>query len=68
MTPEETAARIARLQMGDYQFGHAGRHRGRCGEGLHHHHDSFCTEPTDAELTAAGLTREEYNDRRRSRA
>lgn len=50
---------VERLKMGDWSFGHAGRHHGNgspgCPRELHHHHDEFCTTPTDAELRAAGI-------------
>ena len=64
------SARIEKLKRGDWQFGHAGRHRGTgapdCPRDSHHHHDEFCDLPTDEELEAAGIDPETF--RARSRA
>lgn len=50
---------VARLKSGDWQFGHAGVHRGTgapdCPRALHHHHDEFCQMPTFSELMEAGI-------------
>lgn len=62
--------RIDRLKMGDWSFGHAGRHHGvgteDCPRHLHHHHDEFCALPTIKELRTAGI--DPNNFRARSRA
>lgn len=66
-TDEESMARIDRLINGGAQFGHAGRHHGNgtpdCPRELHHHHDIFCTPPTDKELRLAGMTRDQVRSR-----
>ena len=63
------APRIARLKMGDWSFGHNGRHHGigslGCPRELHHHHDEFCASPTKAELLAAGIDPETFKRRHR---
>lgn len=51
--------RVERLKMGDWSFGHGGRHHGvgtqDCPKELHHHHDEFCSMPTIMELIEAGI-------------
>lgn len=60
---------VKRLRMGDYSFGHAGRHHGNGSPGcpieLHHHHDEFCRLPTRNEVIAAGLDPKEFRVRSR---
>lgn len=55
----DSELRISYLRDGRRQFGHGGTHRGNGTEGcpreLHHHCDAFCVEPTEEELTAAGI-------------
>ena len=34
----------------NYQYGCSGRHRGSCGEGLHHHHDERCDPPVTVDI------------------
>lgn len=57
--PEVNPNVVRRLKMGDWSFGHSGRHHGigtdDCPRELHHHHDEFCVLPTRAELLAAGV-------------
>jgi hypothetical protein len=61
---------VQRLQMGDWSFGHAGRHHGNgsedCPRWLHHHHDEFCSRPTVLELMAAGINPNEFKVRSRA--
>ena len=61
--------RVARLRMGDWSFGHAGRHHGNgaedCPRELHHHHDEFCLLPTVSELREAGIDPSEFRARSR---
>lgn len=60
---------VKRLKMGDWSFGCAGRHHGRgtkeCPVWLHHHHDEFCSIPTNEELLAAGIDPKEFKARSR---
>ena len=60
---------VKRLKMGDWSFGHAGRHHGigtkDCPRELHHHHDEFCSTPTNEELLAAGIDPKEFKARSR---
>ena len=64
------SARIRRLKMGDWSFGHAGQHRGigtdDCPKTLHHHHDQFCRMPNILELMAAGIHPNEFKVRSRA--
>ena len=61
--------RIARLKMGNWQFGHHGMHRGvgtkDCPKERHHHHDLFCATPTVFELQQAGIDPAEFRARTR---
>ena len=56
--------RVRRLKSGNWQFGHAGRHRGNgtkdCPVTEHHHHDEFCYPPTRFELQQAGIDPKEF--------
>ncbi len=60
---------VDRLLMGDYQFGHAGRHHGNgtkdCPRNLHHHHDEFCMMPNNEELKLAGIDPDTFKARSR---
>jgi hypothetical protein len=65
----EENPRMKRLISGNWQFGHAGEHRGNgtdgCPQDLHHHHDIFCKRPTFKELWEAGIKPAEFRERSR---
>jgi hypothetical protein len=69
MTVPEKNPRMLRLLAGNYQFGHAGMHRGNgsenCPVTTHHHCDEFCKQPTFKELWEARIKPAEFESLRR---
>lgn len=63
----DRAARIERLKMGDWSFGHDGIGTDECPKWPHHHHDIFCKLPTVDELQAAGINPNDFKARSRRR-